>query len=72
MDSEEIDDLLSNLDADENGMISYSEFLASTINPQNLLTKERTEAFFNYFDIDNSGYITVDEISKVFTTPSSH
>ncbi len=38
----------------------------ATINRQKLLSKERLEAVFNFFDKDGNGFLTADELKEVF------
>lgn len=49
---------MKNLDYAGNGKINYSEFLVATIEIKKVLTFDRLWALFQYFDTDNSGYIT--------------
>lgn len=41
-----------------NGKISYSEFLAATIDVHNILNEETLKEIFSLFDVDGSGSIT--------------
>lgn len=52
------------IDIDNDGGISYTEFLAATLDPRGIDLVELSEAF-NLMDADGNGYITVDEIRKV-------
>ena len=55
-------ELFNMIDADQNGKIDYTEFLASTIQKKNYLKNERLFETFCMFDKDNSGTITKEEI----------
>jgi len=52
--------------ADENddGVISYSEWLMTAMNRQKILTHEKLEAAFQGFDIDKSNSVSFDEIKN--------
>ena len=58
----EAKELFEMIDADKNGKIDYTEFLASTIQKKNYLKNERLFETFCMFDKDNSGTITKEEI----------
>jgi calcium-dependent protein kinase len=49
-----------------NGKINYSEFLAATIKISEVLTYEKLLALFKYFDTDESGTITRDNLREAF------
>ena len=61
----EIADLFKMIDADQNGKIDYTEFLAATLQKQNYWKKERLYEAFCNFDKDNNGHITKEELLKV-------
>jgi Ca2+-binding EF-hand superfamily protein len=54
------------LDSNGNGRIDYSEFLDLTVEHKKLLNKRNLEITFNNLDIDNSGFLTIDELKKTF------
>lgn len=60
------DRIMRQVDIDGSGDISYSEFVLATINLEQLLSTERIEAAFNAFDHDGNGYISKEELKKVF------
>ena len=49
-----------------NGVINYSEFLAATMDLREMMSEERLQALFNFFDRDGSGYLTKDNIKEAF------
>lgn len=56
--------ILSNCDADCDGFIEYTEFLAATLNWQKSLSQERVEIAFKAYDTDGSGAITLNELKE--------
>ncbi len=64
--SEEVKQIVKNVDYAGNGKINYSEFLAATIEIKQVLTYDRLWALFKYFDTDSSGYITPANIKEAF------
>ncbi|KAB2047773.1 hypothetical protein ES319_A13G069800v1 [Gossypium barbadense] len=63
----EIRDLMDAADVDHSGTIDYGEFIAATVHLNKLEREEHLVAAFRYFDKDNSGYITVDELQQACT-----
>ena len=57
--------LFKAVDADKNGRIDYTEFLAATLDKKNYLKKERLFEAFCMLDKDNNGTITKDELMRV-------
>ncbi len=57
--------LVKQLDIEGRGAINYSQFIAATMDAKKFLTTERLWALFQYFDMENNGYLTVDEIKEV-------
>ena len=62
----EIDIIFRNLDMDGNGYIEYEEFIRAAVNKEFFVSDEVIEFAFKFFDKDNSGDITYDEIKEVF------
>eukprot|EP00350_Pseudokeronopsis_sp_OXSARD2_P002231 CAMPEP_0170560682 /NCGR_PEP_ID=MMETSP0211-20121228/50329_1 /TAXON_ID=311385 /ORGANISM="Pseudokeronopsis sp., Strain OXSARD2" /LENGTH=257 /DNA_ID=CAMNT_0010875187 /DNA_START=592 /DNA_END=1362 /DNA_ORIENTATION=- len=58
----DLDDVLALIDQDLSGQISFSEFLAATVNPMDILTDQRLTECFQMFDKDRSGSISPDEV----------
>ena len=62
---DEIIEIFNSLDTDKNGKIDYTEFIASCIQKQTYLKKERLYEAFSFFDIDNNEVITKEEIMSI-------
>ncbi|KAE8728688.1 Calcium-dependent protein kinase 21 [Hibiscus syriacus] len=58
----EVKQLMEAADVDGNGTIDYIEFISATMNRYRLEKDEHLYKAFQYFDKDNSGYITKDEL----------
>ncbi|XP_012454021.1 calcium-dependent protein kinase 21 isoform X1 [Gossypium raimondii] len=58
----EVKQLMEAADVDGNGTIDYIEFISATMNRYRLDRDELLYKAFQYFDKDNSGYITKDEL----------
>ena len=54
--------MIKQIDTAKNGKINYSEFLAATINVQSFMTEERLWMIFKRFDVDNTDYISKQNI----------
>ena len=68
VDEGEIDNMISSIDLDGNGVIDYNEFLTCTMNKEKILNNDNLEICFKAFDSDNSGKISLDEISAIFNS----
>lgn len=60
----EVDALLNMADENDDGVISYSEWLMTAMNRQKILTHEKLEAAFQGFDADHSNTVSFDEIKN--------
>ncbi|CAI9756599.1 unnamed protein product [Fraxinus pennsylvanica] len=58
----EVKQLMEAADVDGNGTIDYIEFITATMHRHKLERDEHLYKAFQYFDKDNSGYITIDEL----------
>ncbi|KAF3567808.1 hypothetical protein DY000_02014101, partial [Brassica cretica] len=58
----EVKQLMEAADVDGNGTIDYTEFITATMHRHRLERDEHLHKAFLHFDIDNSGYITKDEL----------
>lgn len=54
--------IFSQIDVDGSGYIDYTEFVASAMNQDNLMSDTKLERAFHMFDNDNSGTISLKEI----------
>ncbi|GAY39211.1 hypothetical protein CUMW_042620 [Citrus unshiu] len=54
--------LLCQADVDGNGTIDYIEFITATMHMNRVEREEHLYKAFEYFDKDNSGYITMEEL----------
>mmetsp|Transcript_12291 Transcript_12291/g.22016 ORF Transcript_12291/g.22016 Transcript_12291/m.22016 type:complete len:507 (-) Transcript_12291:2527-4047(-) len=58
----EVQRIMDNIDINGNSKIDYEEFLAATMHLNKLSREENMVAAFQYFDKDNSGFITREEL----------
>lgn len=58
----DIASILENCDANMNGVVDYTEFLAATINWKKALSQEWIELAFSAYDKDHNGKIDLEEI----------
>lgn len=58
----EVKQLMEAADVDGNGTIDYIEFITATMHKHKLEREENLYTAFQYFDKDNSGFITRDEL----------
>ncbi|MCO5547017.1 hypothetical protein L7F22_000457 [Adiantum nelumboides] len=63
----EIRKLMETADVDKSGSIDYMEFITATINMNKMEKEEHLFAAFQYFDKDNSGFITKEELEIALT-----
>lgn len=62
----DIDTIFKNIDMDNNGYLEYEEFVRAAVNKERFINESVLRFAFRYFDKDNSGEITFDEIEEVF------
>ncbi|KAK6932309.1 EF-hand domain [Dillenia turbinata] len=60
----EVKQLMEAADVDGNGTIDYIEFITATMHRHGLERDEHLYKAFQYFDTDNSGFITRDELES--------
>ncbi|KAL9261490.1 Calcium-dependent protein kinase 33-like protein [Drosera capensis] len=60
----EIQQLMDAADVDKSGMIDYIEFITATMHQHRLEKEDNLFKVFLFFDKDNSGYITRDELKQ--------
>lgn len=63
---EDITKLFTQLDTHKNNQINYSEFLAGAMKVQKHLNKAWIWTLFKNFDLDDSGFITVENLQNAF------
>jgi len=62
---EEVDKIFGNIDYDNNGTISFDEFVKAAIDKKKLLTEEKLKAAFGLFDRNGDGDIEAKELKEV-------
>jgi calcium-dependent protein kinase len=68
---EEILNIMSWIDQDENGFIEYQEFLRGAMNRKKIISEENLKLAFHKFDLNNDGKLSINEIKEVFGTEDS-
>ena len=68
---EEVDQIFSNIDYDNNGTISFDEFVKAAIDKKKLLTEEKLKAAFSLFDRNGDGDIEAKELKEVIGDDSN-
>ena len=68
----EVEILFNNIDTDHNGYIEYEEFIRAAVDQDYFLSNNYLQFAFNYFDRDNSGELSIDEILKRFMQNSKN
>ncbi|ONI32306.1 hypothetical protein PRUPE_1G360100 [Prunus persica] len=63
----EIKQLMDAADIDKNGTIDYTEFITATMHRHKLEKEENLYKAFQFFDKDQSGFITRDELRQAMT-----
>ena len=63
----DVDEIYKNLDMDNNGYIGYEEFVRAAVSKDYFVKDNVLRFAFRYFDKDDSGEITFDEIEELFT-----
>ena len=61
----EIEDLFDNLDQNETGNIEYEELIRALSDKKKLLSDKNLNEAFKFFDRDNNGFITWNEIAEI-------
>ena len=68
----EVEEIFHNIDTDHNGYIEYEEFIRAAVDPSIFMSKNYLKFAFGYFDHDNSGDISLEEIKKRFMQNSKN
>eukprot|EP00586_Coscinodiscus_wailesii_P010763 CAMPEP_0172513242 /NCGR_PEP_ID=MMETSP1066-20121228/250958_1 /TAXON_ID=671091 /ORGANISM="Coscinodiscus wailesii, Strain CCMP2513" /LENGTH=190 /DNA_ID=CAMNT_0013293425 /DNA_START=130 /DNA_END=699 /DNA_ORIENTATION=+ len=58
--------LFNGINIDNTGLVNYTEFLAATIEGEDLITEGRIAEAFDHLDCNNSGYISFENINEQF------
>jgi calcium-dependent protein kinase len=61
----EMEDIFHQVDINHTGCINYTEFLAATLTVQGRLLEQRIAEAFDQLDVDDSGYITRENLTHV-------
>jgi Ca2+-binding EF-hand superfamily protein len=69
--TDELDQLFKAIDVDNDNTVSFTEFLAATIDPRSVNMEDLAKAF-RLIDADNKGYITVEDICRVLAVPDRY
>ena len=68
----QVDELFNHIDTDHNGFIEYEEFVRAAVDPKIFMSRNYLKFAFGYFDRDNSGDISLEEIKKRFLQTSKN
>ncbi|ERN06720.1 hypothetical protein AMTRI_Chr01g103780 [Amborella trichopoda] len=68
----EVKQLMEAADADGDGTIDYDEFITATMHMNRMDREEHLYTAFQYFDKDNSGYITPEELEQALLEYGMH
>ncbi|KAL8170878.1 hypothetical protein V2J09_022682 [Rumex salicifolius] len=68
----EVQQLMEAADADGNGAMDYEEFITATMQLNRMNREEHLYTAFHYFDKDNSGYITIEELEQALVEYGMH
>ena len=63
---EDVSQIFSNIDLNNNGCIDYEEFVSAAVNKKKFMNKNVLMIAFKFFDKNDSGEITIDEIERIF------
>ena len=62
---ESLNSLIKNIDSDNNGYITFEEFLIASVNKEKILTENNLKMAFDVFDRDKNGCISHDELKYI-------
>ena len=65
----ELKSLIEKLDYAQNDKINYTEFIAASLDVRDIISKDEKKllGIFNTFDVDNTGYISRDNMKVAFS-----
>jgi calcium-dependent protein kinase len=61
-----VKEIIDEIDYLGNGVINYTEFLTATMGIKSLLTEERLHNLFSQFDVDDTGFISSENLKEAF------
>ena len=64
---DEVNEIIRNIDADDNGVINYSEWIIAAVGKERLLEKERVQQAFRLFDVNGDRKVSKEEIADMFS-----
>jgi len=65
VDSNDVNNIIKQIDLDKNGRVNYSEFLIATLDLKKLLQNNKNLiTLFQFFDVDNTGFIDFNTVKK--------
>ncbi len=63
--SNDVNNIIKQIDLDKNGRVNYSEFLIATLDLKKLLQNSKNLiTLFQFFDVDNTGFIDFNTVKK--------
>ena len=62
--SSALEKMVKNVDLNNSGKIDFSEFVAATMSDEKLMDDRCLRHSFDYFDTDNTGKISVDNLKE--------
>ena len=65
-DQDEVKDIFYNIDTNKNNYIEQEEFVKAAIDKKIFLSEKMMKSAFNFFDLDKSGLITIEDITELF------
>lgn len=67
IDNGSVEEIIRNATFDESDKLDYTAFVSATLDRKLLHNKDSLWQAFKYFDIDNSGFITLENLKEVFS-----
>ena len=58
--------MFDNIDYKGNKKLNYTEFIAATLSVKQVLTQEKLIQLFKHFDVDDSDFITPENLKTAF------
>lgn len=68
----EINHIFERIDFNHDGEINYTEFLAVTVDRRKAITENNMLFAFHHFDVDNTGFITAENLEECFRREGKH